>query len=182
MDGRVSDVRLEDVLRTDDPVMSAAMAAIAGEAREQALGGPLYIESVARSLIIHLLRRYAAVETKVVAPKAGLSAGQSRIIRDFIETHLAEPLDLTGMAAVLGLTPCLFARLFRASFGQPPYAYVISRRLALAGDLLSRTRLAIKDIAASCGFSDQAHLTRLFSREIGTTPAAYRKARLGEGG
>jgi AraC family transcriptional regulator len=42
--------------------------------------------------------------------------------------------------------------------------------------MLATTTLPIKEIAASCGFTDQAHLTRLFARSYGTTPAAFRRS------
>src|SRR6056297_3652451 len=69
MDCTVSEVTLDDVLRTDDPVMSSAADAIAREARTRGLGGALYVDSVARGLIIHLLRSYASVRTR--APDRG---------------------------------------------------------------------------------------------------------------
>lgn len=176
MDCLVTEVCLADVLRTDDPVLTAAMAAISHEAAQQAMGGPLYVETVARGLIIHLLRRYAATMQRRPAASSGLGPAQCRIIRDHIDAHLAERLDLAGMAAQLGMTPCLFARQFRISFGSPAYAWVTARRLERARRMLAETGASIKQIAAECGFADQAHLTRLFARELGVTPAAYRRA------
>lgn len=175
MDCRVTEVTLADVLRTEDPVMTAAIEAIAAEARERGLGGALYVDSLSRALIVHLLRRYAQVESRGRPAQGGLSRAQELTITDFIEAHLAEPLDLKMLGAALGLTPCLFARQFRKSFGQPPYAYVMARRLERAKRLLARTALPIKAVAADCGFSDQAHLTRLFSAAHGQTPAAFRR-------
>lgn len=177
LDCQVSDVRLADILRTDDPVMTSAMAAISQEARCKGLGGALYVDSLARGLIVHLLRRYASIEARRQPTNTGLGQVQCQQIRSYIEDRLAESLTLTDMAAHLGLTPCLFARRFRLSFGRAAYAYVIERRLARARGLLSGTSRPIKDIAASCGFTDQAHMTRLFSRQLGTTPAAYRRGR-----
>ncbi len=175
MDCAVSEVSLADVLRAEDPVMSAALAAIAEEARLQGLGGALYVDALARGLIVHLLRRYASVRLPPRRCGGTLSPGQQRKITDFIEGHLAEALDLAGMAAVLGLTPCLFAKQFRRSFGTPPYAYVTARRLARAERLLATTELPIKAVAADCGFADQAHLTRVFSAARKMTPAVFRR-------
>lgn len=187
MERPVSGVELADVLRTDDPVLTAAVAAITAEAETRALGGPLYVEAIARGLIVHLLRRYASVR---LAPHSGgaegLSPCQIRLIREHVEANLAETLDLGGMAALLGMGVGRFTRLFRQSFGCAPYAHVLARRLCRARELLAATGLPIKEIAMACGFSDQAHLTRLFVRDTGTTPAAYRRAlqgaRAGPGG
>lgn len=172
----VAEVRLEDVLRTDDPMITATVAAVAGEARHQALGGPLYVESLARGLIVHLLRRYAAIERRDRGAAGGLSPGQRRAIVDYVEDNLGEALTLEGMAGALGLGACAFARAFRRSFGVAPYAYVIARRVDRARRLLTGSAEPIKAVAAACGFADQAHLTRLLSRELGVTPAALRRS------
>ncbi len=176
LDCHVSEVRLEDVLRTDDPMITATVAAVADEARSQALGGPLYVESLARGLIVHLLRRYASIERTDRVSGGGLSPRQRRAIVDYIEANLGEALTLDGMAAELGLGACGFAKAFRRSFGVPPYAYVILRRIERARRMLVETVEPIKAIATACGFADQAHLTRLLSRKFGVTPAALRRS------
>ncbi|WP_116598861.1 helix-turn-helix domain-containing protein [Primorskyibacter marinus] len=175
-DSVVSNVALEDVLRTTDPVIANVMKALAQEAREAGLGGPLYVESLTRALIVHLLRRYAMVQAPAECSTGELSPVQKRTIAEFVETNLSQTLDLSSMAQALGMTPCLFARHFKSSFGTPPYAYVISRRLERARHLLSKSDLAIKLISADCGFSDQAHMTRLFRRAHGAPPAEFRKS------
>lgn len=176
LDCTVAEVELADVLRAEDPAITAAMEMIAAEARSRALGGALYVESVSRGLIVHLLRRYAAIRTPAQPEAPGLSPAERRTIEDFIDANLSGPLDLKGMAAALGLTPCLFARRFRESFAMPPYAYVKAKRLERARRLLARSALPIKAVAADCGFSDQAHLTRNFANAFGATPAAFRRS------
>lgn len=176
LDCAVEDVALADVLRADDPMMLQAMQLIAGEARTRGMGGALYVDSVARGLIVHLLRRYASVRMRGEgAGGGGLDPVQRRRIVDYIEENLAAPLDLKALAGALEMTPCRFARAFRASFGQPPYAYVKARRLGRAQALLARSALPIKAVAADCGFSDQAHLTRMFRAAFGIPPAAFRR-------
>ncbi len=175
MDRHVAEVCLADVLRAEDPILTSAIAMISEEARQQGLGGALYVESVARALGVHLLRRYASVKFKDSAACGGLTPGQARRIVDYVEANLAESLELSAMAAEVGLGATVFTRRFRKSFGQPPYQYVIARRLERARRLLSETSAPIKAVAAACGFTDQAHLTRLFSRELGVSPAACRR-------
>lgn len=176
MDCHVAEVQLADVLRTDDPVLTGMVEAIAAEARQAAMGGALYVESLSRALGVHLLRRYASI--KLPAPRVGprLSPAEMRRIDDYIEEHLAESLTLGDMAAQVGMTIDLFTRRFRASFGLPPYRHVTTRRVERAGQLLAQGRLAVKEVAALCGFTDQAHLTRVYARETGVTPGAFRKS------
>lgn len=175
MDCAVSDVTLNDVLRTDDPMMTHAVQTIAHEARSGGLGGGLFVDSLCRALIIHLLRRYASVKLPDAKPDGMLSPEQARRIKDFVHAMLAESLDLKTMAEAVSLPPGVFARHFRKSFGQPPYAYVMSQRLDKACRLLARSAMPIKAVAAECGFSDQPHLTRLFSARYGETPAVFRR-------
>lgn len=175
MDCTVSEVTLHDVLRTDDPLMANAAEAIALEARSQELGGALYVDTVARGLIIHLLRRYASVRLLEAQCSGALSPTQEHRIVEFVDANLTASLDLKAMADAIDMAPCLFARKFRRSFGTPPYAFVKSKRLERARQLLATTGLPIKAIAADCGFSDQAHLTRMFSSEFGETPAVFRR-------
>lgn len=176
MDCHVNKVGLADVLRTEDPVLITAIEAIRQEALGHALGGPLYVESIARALIVHLMRRYASIRIERQPVQNGLTPAQRRRIEEYIDIHLEGTLDLAGMAAALNLTTCVFSRMFRQSFGRPAYAYVIARRVDKAEHLLARSKLPIKEISAVCGFADQAHLTRLFVREKGKTPAAFRKS------
>lgn len=172
----VEEVALEDVLRTQDPVVTQAMGALAAEAHAEGLGGALYVDAVSRGLIIHLLRNYATVRVRESDARGSLTVVQQRRICEFIEQHISERLDLSRLAAELDMSPCHFARGFKASFGNPPYAFVMQRRVALAQALLRRTNLPIKVIAVDCGFSDQAHLSRMFRRAFGAPPSQYRRA------
>lgn len=175
MDCSVGEVTLHDVLRVDDPIMSNAAEAISCEARTRALGGALYVDTVARGLIIHLLRRYASVKLHQSMRSGTLSPVQERRIVEFIDANLGMSMDLRVMADTLDMKPCLFAKQFRRSFGTPPYAFVKARRLERARHVLAKTGLPIKAVAADCGFSDQAHLTRMFSAAFGETPAVFRR-------
>lgn len=177
MDCHMTEVELADVLRTDDPVLTSMVDAIAAEAGQLAMGGALYVESLSRALGVHLLRRYASIKLPNARVGPRLSPAEVHRIGDFIDEHLSEPLTLGDMAAQIGLTTDLFTRRFRASFGQPPYRYVTARRVERAGQLLAQGRMAVKEIAALCGFADQAHLTRVYARETGMTPGAFRRLR-----
>ena len=171
----IHEVRLADILRTHDPVISVAADTIAAEASQVALGGPLYVDSVARQLVIHLLRRYANVRVKPDTQHGELTAIQQRNILDFIEANLEHNIGLEQLAAQLGMGPCAFSKTFRKTLGVAPYAFVTARRVERARELLARSSKPIKQIAACCGFSDQAHLTRFFKKQYGVPPASFRR-------
>ena len=74
------------------------------------------------------------------------------------------------------MSPYHFLRLFKESMGLTPYRYVIERRVERARELLRRSSLPISEVALSCGFTDQSHLSWHFKRLVGLTPKAFREA------
>ena len=175
MDRCVADVRLHDVLKAHDPVVTAAVAAIAREAQQNALGSALYVEAAATQLAVHLLRNYASVTFREPSDHGRLSPAQVRRLTDYIDSRLHESPNLETLAAVAGMGVWSFARHFRESFGRTPHAYIIDRRIDRAQRLLAQGRMPIKEVASDCGFADQAHMTRVFRTHLGTTPAALRR-------
>ncbi|MCV3765140.1 helix-turn-helix transcriptional regulator [Rhizobium sp. TRM95796] len=110
-------------------------------------------------------------------PGQGLSSWQRRkVIRD-IEENLGGTLRVAELAKGVGLCESHFGREFKTSFGMTPYAYVISRRLALARTLMSTTDLPLSEIALAVGLNDQPHLCTLFRQAFGATPGRWRAAR-----
>ena len=173
-DRSIADVRLQDVVKTHDPIVTATVAVITGEARQQALGGGLYVEAAATQLVVHLLRKYARVTFRERTGEGRLSPAQVRRMTDYIESRLHEQLSLETLAAVAGMGVWTFTRHFRESFGRTPHAYIIERRIDRARRLLVEGSLPIKEVASVCGFADQAHMTRLFRAHLHTTPATLR--------
>lgn len=99
----------------------------------------------------------------------------ARVLR-FIDANLA---DKIGPQDFAGLTRCStshFARAFRATVGEAPYAYLIRRRVERAKEMILGTDLPLAQVAIDCGLADQAHLTRLFTRMVGVSPGAWRRA------
>ena len=178
LDRTVTEVRLQDLLNVEDPVITGTVAAIEQEAAQGGLGGALYAEALGTQLVLHLLRNYAAIKFKDVEDQSRLSPMQARRVSEYIESRLGEAIDLKSLAACAGLGQWAFTRRFRETFGCAAYGYVITRRVERARHLLEKSPHAIKEIAAACGFSDQAHMTRVFRMRLGVTPAQYRAARM----
>jgi len=111
------------------------------------------------------------------ARPGGLSRAQVGRLDQYVDQHLDRSISLDELAGVVQLSAFHFARKFRAAYGCPPYAYVLTKRVARAQAQLANPAVPLKAIAAACGFSDQSHMTRLFRRTLGVTPAEYRRAR-----
>ncbi|WP_088347995.1 MULTISPECIES: AraC family transcriptional regulator [Rhodomicrobium] len=97
-------------------------------------------------------------------------------IEALIDAEFSRPLGIAEMAAACDLSTGFFLRAFKAATGQTPHHLLMSRRVAEARRLLRQTRDSAGEIAHLTGFSSQPHMTTVFKRLIGVTPAAYRAA------
>jgi AraC family transcriptional regulator len=135
----------------------------------------LYIEALGLVLGRELLR----VNRKPAQPEAietgGLAGWQRNRAADYIEAHLADPISLAALAAVVRLSPYHFARAFKRSFGIPPHRYHTERRIERAKSLLACRTLSITEIALDVGFSGPSSFAMTFRRLVGRTPTSYRR-------
>jgi AraC-like DNA-binding protein len=86
-----------------------------------------------------------------------------------------ETVELEELSRSAGLSKFELVRRFREQIGLPPHAFQLTLRIAAARRLLSAGRPAV-EVAFSCGFADQPHLTRVFKRAVGVTPGQYARA------
>ena len=110
--------------------------------------------------------------------RGGLAEWQLRKVIRHVDENLAAPLGCDDLAALVRLSTGHFSRAFKSSVGEPPHSYLIRRRIHRAQRLMMETRDSLSQIACACGLTDQAHLTRLFRKAVGTTPRAWRIGRL----
>lgn len=108
--------------------------------------------------------------------KRSLTPRRLTIVEDLIEARYAERLSLGEMAEACGLSPGFFLRAFKAATSQTPHQYLMSRRLSKARQLLGQAEPGLAEIAFMTGFCSQAHMTAVFKRALGATPAAYRQS------
>jgi transcriptional regulator of acetoin/glycerol metabolism len=106
--------------------------------------------------------------------RGGLPPGAMRRVREHVELHLSESMDLAELAGVAGLSVYHFARAFKQSTGVAPHHYLVQRRIERAREMLARSELPLSEIALAAGFSDQSHLARLFRQMLGITPGQFR--------
>lgn len=178
-DGWVGDparIMLRPCLGELDPIVGNITRAASHALAEEEGNSALLADYLARAMASRLLARSIGSPVGASRPGAVLDQAQQRRLREFVATHLAFPIGLADLASVVGLTPTRFARGFKRDTGITPYHYVLVARLQRAKTLLRTTSIPIAEIAISCGFSHQEHLTRMFRRETGSTPAAYRRS------
>ena len=128
---------------------------------------------------LHTRPRLDSIQTLLKlapAPQAhgGLSAGAMRRVREYLDVHLGESIDLSMLAGVAGLSVHHFARQFKQSIGVTPHHYLTQKRVERAQEMLAQTELSLSEIAYATGFADQSHLARHFRHMLGTTPSEFR--------
>src|SRR5689334_11280754 len=96
--------------------------------------------------------------------------------RDLADARYFEPLTVDEMAGAAGLSRAHFSREFRRAFGEPPHAYLLSRRLERAAALLRTTDRSVVDVCYSVGLRSLGSFTTSFRRAYGASPTAYRAA------
>jgi AraC family transcriptional regulator len=135
----------------------------------------LIAASCSCALAAHLIRTFdASAQTLPKAP-ASLDARRLEAVLDYIEGSMSESIGLAEIAAVARVSRFHFARLFRASAGISPMAYVERSRIERAKSMLKHGSMRLADIAAATGFSDQSHFTRRFRLHTGVTPGRYER-------
>jgi AraC-like DNA-binding protein len=98
-----------------------------------------------------------------------------RRARDHADRHYADPLDLATLAEVAGLSKYHFHRLFSATHGRSPAAYLSERRLERAQDLLRATNLTVTEVCHAVGFSSLGSFSSTFRRIVGETPTEFQQ-------
>src|SRR6267154_1473966 len=108
------------------------------------------------------------------AASGKISASAVRRVKEYVEAHLSQSVDLAQMAGVAGLSVSHFAREFRQATGLTPHYYLTRRRVERAQELLANSGSHLSDIASAVGFFDQSHMARHFRQILGTTPRKFR--------
>ena len=158
-----------------DPLLIQIGFALWKELEQPNPAGKLYAQTAAQMLAVHLLRHYTSTPVDLKELAHGLTRQQIRRVTDFILAHLSQDISLEALAQQADFSPYHFARLFRQSTGESPHQFVLRQRVETAQHLLKETRAPLASIALESGFANQSHLTRIFKRQLGLTPRAYRQ-------
>jgi AraC family transcriptional regulator len=170
-----SKVEIKKQFLIRDPVIEAITLNLAREAAVGSPAGRLYVESGCEFLAHHLIYRYSSLSPTPPRSMGGLSSRRLRLVLEYIEDTLGQPIKLRELAALAGISARHFERAFRQSTGFSPHAYVMDRRLHRACDLLiDRPELPIEQIALRLGFSSSSHFSSAFRRQTGLTPTDFR--------
>ncbi|MBP2382963.1 AraC-like DNA-binding protein [Brachybacterium sacelli] len=97
-----------------------------------------------------------------------------RRVRDRIDRYYAEPLDVGALARQVHMSAGHLSREFSRVYGEPPYSYLMTRRIERAMTLLRRGDLRVTEAAHLVGFSSVPTFSTRFNELVGMPPSEYR--------
>jgi AraC family transcriptional regulator len=149
---------------------------LADEARSGGTSGRLYVELLTRALALRFLGLASDTrDVKLVRRSKNVPTFALSRVLERMEVGAAEDLNLHTLARESGYSKSQFLRMLRASMGCSPHQWLIQLRIERAKQMLRRGSIPLIEIAAACGFSSHAHLSRSFRKTVGVAPNQYRR-------
>jgi AraC-like DNA-binding protein len=112
------------------------------------------------------------------APAQHLSdLARLRRVRDRIDLEYAQPLDVEALARGVNMSAGHLSRQFRLAYGEPPYAYLMTRRIERAMALLRRGDLSVTEVCFEVGCASLGTFSTRFTELVGVPPSTYRAQR-----
>ena len=136
--------------------------------------GNLFGETVGAALALHLAQHYSTRSGATRQLTGGVAEASLRRVLEYIQANLDSDLHLQELAEIADLSTFHFAKLFKQSTGCSPHQFVLQRRLERAKELLHNPHISLSEVSLRAGFADQSHLSNVFRRYVGQTPARFR--------
>jgi AraC-like DNA-binding protein len=161
--------------RTDAVVANVAMALLPALMRpEQA--NKIFLDYAWRAVTAHLVSAFGSSNLRSQAARGGLSPWQERRAKEMLLADLSGNVTLPDLARACRLSCSHFSQAFRQTVGCPPHQWLLAQRVERSKELILNTGQPLSEIALATGFADQSHFTRVFSRLVKTSPAAWGRA------
>lgn len=158
-----------------DWVMYGLAQALVGAMDHPGDGTAMFCDGIALSFFAHIVHAYGSIPVGRRNACGGLASWQLQHARDFIIANLAGDPSISEVASECGLSASYFARAFKQTTGISPHRWLTKQRVERAKELLEDRAWTLTDIAQICGFVDQSHFTRVFSRYEGHSPGRWRR-------
>lgn len=172
-----SNIELRETVSKKDHLIQHLSLAFLTEAEKNEAASRLYSESIAHTLMFHIVKNYTNGVVQAKQFLGGLSGNRLRRVTDFINDNLEQDLTLTEIAQVADLSHFHFARAFRKTMGVTPQQYITNRRIEKAKELLEKSNLPIVEVGFQTGFKNQSHFTTLFRKFTSLTPKIWREVK-----
>ena len=135
----------------------------------------LLIEQLGVAIGTHLSHQYGNLRATDERVKGALSRACTARAKDMLLDCSRHGLSIADVARECNLSRGYFIRAFAKETGKTPHQWVLEKRTEQARQLMDATDMTLSEIAATCGFADQSHLSRVFLRIVGSSPGAWRR-------
>src|SRR5271169_4439228 len=135
----------------------------------------LFAEHVSLALGTHIGQTYGGMSGVLAPRRGGLATWQERRAKELMNANLQGDISTVELARECSLSAGHFARAFRHSTGLSPHQWLLRRRIEEAHALLRDGAYTLAEIARACGFADQSHFTKAYTRLRGISPGAWRR-------
>jgi AraC family transcriptional regulator len=169
-------IDLQPIIGFKDPIVEHFLELFKEEFASNQLSDILYAEALARTLSIHLIRRYSDRQVPRNISEVYLDRSELQKTIDYIDRHLDREITIQGLAQHAKVSISIFAHTFKKEIGISPYQFILKQRLERSKQLLINkdVKLSISNIAQMCGFSTASTFTNRFSQKEGISPSKYR--------
>ena len=168
----VIDSDLAHRVTINDPALTAAAMRLRDAVEEGGLGAGVVLDALARVFLVTLVRGHARRD--VASLGGGLDAERYGRLARLIDERLGGRIAVGELAAEAGMSATGLARALKAATGGTASELILRARLARARELMADRARSLTEIAAACGFADQAHLSRVFKARHGVPPRVWR--------
>lgn len=158
------------------PWLEATLRVIGAEAGGARLGGDLIALKMSEAIFAQAIRAHIEQTSADENGVAGFADPQlSRALSAFHRAPAAE-WSVERLAREAALSRTGFAERFAARLGVTPMAYVTAWRMQIAREALATRGSSVAEAAEICGYASESAFSRVFKKEIGVSPAAFRHA------
>lgn len=168
-------IAIEPHYEMSDPLLEQLALELAALAADWPEAELCYVDQLAETFVMRLLTAHANLDRRRSVDRRRLNWRRLNRVIEYIDANIDARMSISDLAGVAETSPVYFARRFRTETGLAPHQFILRERVERAARLISTTGLPLAEIALSCGFCHQEHLTRAFRSLRGTTPAAYRR-------
>ncbi len=173
----LTDVQLKNIPQFIDKDITEAGEMLLRALQMRLPGSDVMYESLARVFLVKLIQKYGLERGDEYEFSRSFSSRHYKKVLDFVAKHFSQSISLEQLAAEANISPYHFSRLFKQTIGQSPHQFVMSYRIERSKEMLADPGKLMIDIALQCGFSDQAHFSRVFKQVEGVTPKAWRQSK-----
>jgi AraC family transcriptional regulator len=171
----IDNLTYEPATGIDDPIVRNVGLSLLGAFERPEQVSRTFIDHATLGICAHIAHTYGGLRAQSRLARGGLAPWQERRAKEILSSNLAENVGLKELAQECGLSVSHFSRAFRHSTGAAPHQWLLEHRVDAAKPLLRDRQLPLSSVALTCGFADQSHFTRTFTRIVGVSPGAWRR-------